>query len=129
WRLQKFPIENEYFRYVLLIDWQPVGFEKVQVMHQGEKVETWKGDLTMHIESWLQLDYQNRWVDHWLMKHVDRFYRDRIWKKQRDRWKKDLWGETYALAGWLKQYLDMKSPFKQPDDFHPEKGVGPTPQG
>jgi hypothetical protein len=128
WRAVKQPIDNEYFRYVLVIDWQPTGFNKVQVVHEGEKVSTWQGDLTFHIEAWLQLDYNNAWVNHWLLSNFEQVYRQRIWKEQKDKWKHELWNESYSLAGWIKRYLDMKVPHEMPESFHPEGGVGPTPR-
>ncbi len=131
WRLQKYPQgeSNNYFRYVLIINFRNLKAEKVEIVHKGQKVQTWRSDLTMQIEAWLQLDYKDMWTDHWLMKHLDKLYRERIWKRQMDKWKKDLWRQAYEVAGWIKDFLDLKSPFELPaESYHPQGGLGPTPQ-
>ncbi len=127
WRLQKFPIENNYFRYVMLINWRNLVASKTEVVQEGQKVSTWRGDLTLQIEAWLQLDYKNMWKDHWFLKHFDNWYRNRLWKQQKEKWKRELWREAYFFSGWIKQFLDMKVPFEKPENFHPKGGTGPNP--
>ncbi|MFC1648157.1 hypothetical protein ACFL1B_01730 [Nanoarchaeota archaeon] len=128
WRFQQKPKDNQYMRYVVAINFRHVYVKKLEIIHKGQKVGTWSGDVTLLIEAYVQLDYQNKWKDHWLLKHIDNLYRKRIYRSQWDKAKKDLWREMYKFQGYVKQYLEMKVPFEQPEAFHPISGVGPNPR-
>ena len=119
WRVQMKPLNSSYYRYVMLINMRNIYGKKVEIVHQGQKFSTFRGDMNILIEAWLQLDYKDQWRNHWLMKHIDYWFRKRLYKPQVDSHKKDLWREAYEFAGFVKQYLNMKNPFEQPEAFHP----------
>jgi len=127
WRVKKIPGNNQYFRYVMLINFRNLAAKKVEIVHQGKKVGTWRGDLTLEVEAWLQLDYQDKWRNHWLLGRLENLYRTRIYKDRIEQHKENLWREAYTLAAWIKQFLKMKTPFEQPKEFHPVGGVEGNP--
>ena len=123
WRAVQVPKKNSYYRYVLKIDYQTLNMKSTEVMHQGLKFKTDKGDLIMRIDAWLQLDYQNTWKDHPILKHFDRWYRRRIYKNKIELLKVDLYKIAYRLNNTIKQYLRLKTSYDMPKPFHPEKGI------
>jgi hypothetical protein len=124
WRCQKIPENNRYYRYFLKIDFQTLAIKDIEIMFQGHKMETNKGEITFRIEAWLQLDFRNEWQDHWFLKHFDKIFRERVYKKQKDSYKNDLYNEAYMLQHAIKQYLKLKTPFERPRLFREEKGMG-----
>ena len=57
WRVQMIPNKSEYIRYLMKIDYRTLNMKMSEVMHNGKKYKTWKGDMILNCEAWLQLDY------------------------------------------------------------------------
>ena len=123
WRCQRNPHGNRYFRYVMKIDFQTIGMGKTEVLHKGAKFKTYVGDIVLRVESWLQLDYKNEWMDHWLLKHFDRVFRQRVYRKNIELYKQDLYNDTYRFQQMIKQFLKLKNPMQMGESFHPQRGI------
>lgn len=123
WRTVHVPQGNRYYRYYLKIDWQTLRSKPVEIMEHGHKMKTDKSDLIIRVEGWLQLDYRNEWRNHWLLKHVDKLFRERINHDQVLAYRNDLYNAVYRLQQTIKQYLKLKTPAERPRMFHPEGGV------
>ena len=124
WRAVKVPKDNTYYRYFLKIDYQVLNMKSAEVMHQGQKLKTDKGDLIMRVDAWLQLDYKNKWKDHFLLKIIDPWFRKRIYKNKIELLKVDFYKAAYRLNNTIKQYLRLKTSYDMPRPFHPIKGIG-----
>jgi hypothetical protein len=123
WRAVRVPYSNTYYRYFIKIDYQGLNMKSTEVMHQGLKFKTDKGDLIMRVDAWLQLDYMNKWKDHFILKHFDSWYRKRIYKNKIELLKVDLYKAAYRLNNTIKQYLKLKTSYDMPKPFHQEKGI------
>jgi len=123
WRTMLIPYKNSYYRYFLKIDYQGLNMKSSEVMQQGMKFKTDKGDLIIRVDAWLQLDYNNQWKDHPILKHFDSWYRRRIYKNKIELLKVDFYKIAYRLNNTIKQYLKLKTSYDMPKPFHPEKGV------
>ncbi|MFH1072038.1 MAG: hypothetical protein V1743_01260 [Nanoarchaeota archaeon] len=123
WRCQLVPSDNGYYRYVLKIDFQTLTMGTKEIMHQGMKFKTYEGDLILRCEAWIQLDYKNEWENHWLLKYFDEAYRKRLYKKNVEIYKQDLYNTAYRLQTFVKEFLMLKSPIEMPHPFHPQKGI------
>lgn len=124
WRTQMIPEDNRYYRYFLKIDFQTLNMKSIEIMEQGHKMSTNKGDVIFRVEGWLQLDYRNEWQNHWFLKHWDKLYRERIYKNQIETYRADFYSTVYRLQQTVKQYLKLKTPFPRARLFRPEKGLG-----
>lgn len=123
WRCYKIPAKSQYYRYFLKINFLTINMKSIEVMHQGHKMKTDRGDLIINIEAYLQLDYNERWRKNPLLKNFDRLFRNRIYKAQIESYKTDLYKMTYRLQNIIKQYLKLKTLYEMPTPFHPEKGL------
>jgi hypothetical protein len=119
------PKDSTYYRYFLKIDFLTINMKSIEVMHQGYKMKTDRGDITIWIESWLQLDYKDEWKDATFLKSkfIQNLFRNRIYKEQIESHKVDLYKITYRLQNTIKQYLKLKTLYEMPRPFHPEKGL------
>ncbi len=122
WRVIKNPQGAKYYRYFLKIDFMTLNMKSIEVMHQGYKMKTDRGNCMITIEAWLQLDYDDQWKEGFLKK-VDRMFRYRIYREQIESYRVDLYKQTYRLQGVIKQYLKLKTIYEMPKPFHPEKGL------
>ncbi len=125
WRYLKTPRDSTYYRYFIKIDFLSINMKSIEVMHQGYKMKTDRGDLVIDVEAWLQLDYANSWDKNSFLKNkfIQRLFRNRIYKERVESQKVDLYKFTYRLQNIIKQYLKLKTLYEMPKPFHPEKGL------
>lgn len=125
WRCIMNPRNSEYYRYFMKIDFLTINMKSIEVMHQGYKMKTDRGDITVSIEAWLQLDYKDEWDKTGFLsnKFIQKLFRNRIYKEQIESHKVDLYKVTYRLQNTIKQYLKLKTLYEMPKPFHPEKGI------
>lgn len=123
WRCIKTPGKSKYYRYFMRINFLTLNMKSIEVMHQGHKMKTDRGDCVITIEAWLQLDYNKEWRDHSFLKHFDNYFRRRVYKAQVESYKIDLYKASYRLQNVIKQYLKLKTLYEMPKPFHPEKGL------
>jgi len=127
WRCLKYPSgskkANMYYRYYIKIDFMTINMKSIEVMHQGHKMKTDRGDIIIDINAFLQLDYNEQWRNSKFMMRWDKMFRNRIYKAQVEAYKVDLYKISYRLQNIIKQYLKLKTIYEMPKPFHPEKGL------
>lgn len=126
WRCLKYPGGTDtYYRYFMKIDFLTLNMKSIEVMHQGYKMKTDRGDVLLNIESWLQLDYREEWGKDAFLKSpfVRRMFRNRVYKDKVEAHKVELYKITYRLQNIIKQYLKLKTLYDMPRQFHPERGL------
>lgn len=123
WRCLKTPGKSQYYRYFLKLDIQNLNMKSIEVMHQGHKMKTDRGDCVIRIWAYLQLDYKGQWMAHPLLKKLDPLFRHRIYKAQIEAYKIDLYKIVYRFQNVIKQYLKLKTVYEMPKPFHPERGL------
>ena len=123
WRTHKKPWNNNYYKYYLKLDYQTLNMGKSEVTHKGQKLGTNKGDLILRCKAYLILDYKKKWRNHSMLKYLEKFFIKKIYKKEIDMLKTDLWVTTYKLQDAIKQYMKLKNPYEMQKPFHPELGL------
>jgi len=125
WRVARHPSNSssDYVRYAMKIDFQTISMAKSETVFEGNKYKTYKGDVIVRCEAWLQLDYNNKWRDHPFLKYIDKFFRERIYKKQRETFKLDLYRKSYEFNREVKRFLDIKTPVKEGEYYRSKRGT------
>ncbi len=123
WRCLMSPRGSKYYRYFLKIDFMTLNMKSIEVMHQGHKMKTDRGDVIIKIWAYIQLDYKKEWRKNSFLMKFDKWFRERIYKAQIEAYKIDLYKTTYRLQNIIKQYLKLKTVYEVPKPFHPEKGL------
>jgi hypothetical protein len=123
WRFHKVPNKNDYFKYFIKFDYQTLNMGKTDITARGQKISTNKGDVIIRCKAYLMLDYKHQWRRHPILKHIHNWYIKRIYKKQIDYLKTDLWVTLYKLQDVIKQYMKLKNPYELTKPFHPELGI------
>ncbi len=122
WRLKK-DYEGKfsgYFRNKLDVDMHMAYIQDIEVMHQGKKMRAQRGEIEIFVRPRVELDYNNEWGNHWLLKHFKRLYEDRIMSQEMDKREKELWREAYRFQGKIKRFLNMRTFIPVPEPFHPQ---------
>ncbi|MBC8500670.1 MAG: hypothetical protein ISS25_00640 [Nanoarchaeota archaeon] len=125
WRVQLLPNNSKYVRYFIKLDYRTLHMTPAEVIVNGKKYKTWRGSVVMYCDAWLQLDYQNRWSNHWLMRHFDKFFRKRIYKPYWEAHKLELYKKCYDFNKEMKRFLRLKTPVKEPRPFRHVTGIPP----
>ena len=122
WRLFKKPEGrfSGYVRYKLNIDFHGVYIQNREIIHQGKKIQVQFGELEIFFNGTVETDYDEKWKNHWFLKHWKELYDNRIMSQELAKHEKMLWREIYKLTGVVKRYLDMRVFIPTPKPFHPE---------
>ncbi len=123
WRAVDNPRGNNYYRYFIKIDWQTLYVKKIEIMHKGHKFKTNNAEVSLKVEAWLQLDYQDKWKNSPLLSFFDRWFRERFYLENIKKYKDDLYVTAFRLHNTIKQYVQMKMPVDWGRPFHPPRGV------
>ncbi|MBT4539283.1 hypothetical protein HOI26_05945 [Candidatus Woesearchaeota archaeon] len=127
WRLKKNPADTEGFTYYLDINFHAIALMKTEIIKNGQKIKSNKGELTITIVPWLDSHYQKDYSDKdnkaknkfltW-MKGVLSGGLLRQIKEQR---KKELYQEVYQLQNFLKQWFKLKRylPYEETKNYSP----------
>jgi|TARA_Y100000310_G_scaffold203025_1_gene203283 hypothetical protein len=130
WRIKK--NVDKYYRYILNLNLTVLMLRTEQVMHQGQKFKSNWGEVTVQLDSKLELDYQhessNGWRDHPFLKHIHTTFSKRIFKKDIEFAKLDLYRYSYRFQDAIKGYIQKPSYLPEKEDrmLWPEAGLGET---
>ncbi|MBS1266693.1 MAG: hypothetical protein MAG795_00661 [Candidatus Woesearchaeota archaeon] len=108
WRLQK-PVSNKYYHYFMNINFMFLGWKNVEVMHKGTKYKGQTGELSIFIRPWIRFDYQDKWDNHPVLKHVHPFFIKRVFKEDMLAREEELLMDAYRLHAVVKKFLEQKS--------------------
>lgn len=120
WRTQKKPNDSDYVKYVICLDYQTLIMQKTKIDYKGHKMSTNQGDVILRCRSFVMLDYNRKWRDHWFLSIMQRWF----WRYLfRDQWlthKETVWSETYSLQNHIKQFLELKTASERPESWFPD---------
>ncbi len=118
WRTYKNIEGNNYYRYRLNILFRLIGCVDREIMVKGQKLTVQFGEISTLIWPYVELDYKGLWAKHKLLKHFDSIFRKRIFYKELDNHKKELYRDVYKLHGMMKKFLEIKSFMPDLESFH-----------
>ena len=123
WRLKKSPfLKNQgYYEYRLDIDFHGMYLKKIEIMHQGKKLQVDKGELEIEFRpKIIRTATGKKWRNHWLLKRFRDLFEKRIMSEDFDKLEKELWREAYRLQAVVKAYLNLRNFIPVPEPFHPK---------
>jgi len=107
WRVLKNPRNGNgnFFRYFIKINYQTLYISKHEMMLDGKKFKTYNGDIILRMKAWLQVDPNNTWDSHPIIKNfqnflVRRWLRDKILSE-----KNMLYADLVELQRTVKEYM------------------------
>lgn len=123
WRCQK--DFSPLVKFHLNIDYHLLGLTDHEVVVDGTKIKTNKGEVEVFVTAKMQLDGAE-WNKHFFLKNklLQRFYLNRLYKRQLEYAEAELVKDAARLLGMVKQYLQMDSwlPEYARKPFQPVKG-------
>jgi len=123
WRTSKTEEGSTYYVLHIDLDYHFRFVQDIEVMQQGKKVKTQKGEVEIILDGWLELDPGDEWENHWFLKHVHELFYTRIWSKRREAIINSLRGDVYKMQALLKQMFEMKEFTPTKPGFYPPTRV------
>ncbi len=123
WRMKKCPDDSKYFMYFIKLDYQTLVMKSTEVMHEGRKVKTNKGDVIIRVTTYLVLDYQNLWDKHPILKRMSKRFRLKWYKDKIEYHEDELAKLTSRLRAEIKRYLDMHTAEGTRESQTPKGGI------
>lgn len=125
WRSDKNYASN-FFKFYLDVDYHLLGLVPHEIVVDGQKIKTNKGEVDLFVTIKMELDPDKSWDNNFLLKnkYLQNFYVNRIYRKQIEEVENEAVRDAARLLGAVKQYFEMESwvPEYTGKPFHPARG-------
>jgi hypothetical protein len=111
---------NKFFKYEMFVDILILGMRSTEAMYNGIKFKTNRGYIEICVESYLEMDFENKWRTHPFLKNFYELYKKRIIPKEIEMHKITLNRMTELFRTNAKNYFQVKGFFypQTDDDFN-----------
>lgn len=118
WRPMKKAKDGK-FTFYLDFNFHILGLISMEVVKEGMKIKTNKGEMELVIKAFIEKNYAKEFEKNWLLKNVLPLFENRIYKKEIEIRKKELYQEVQALLSVVKQWFKMKRylPYEESKTF------------
>ncbi len=125
WRLRKMPphvggtSNKPFLTYYLDMNFHCLALTTAEVIREGVKWKVNKGEVELTMIPFVHKSYEEAFSRHWLLRHLQSLFSERIYRKDLEARKKELYHETYELANFIKQWFKLKRylPYEEVKDF------------
>ncbi|PIN73846.1 hypothetical protein COV20_01900 [Candidatus Woesearchaeota archaeon CG10_big_fil_rev_8_21_14_0_10_45_16] len=123
WRLSKDAPVAKYLKYHLDIDYHFLHILPAEIIQDGKKLKVNKGEVEMFIKAYIEEKYKEDFEKNSFLKSIKGIFSKRIYHKEVDIRKKELYQEMYALQNFVKQWFKLKRylPYEEARNFFPSK--------
>ncbi len=109
WRTQRVPENNPFYRFWLDFDVHVLGLSPTEIVKEGKKFsKVYKGEIEVATTAGIELDYQRKFMTGAISSLFYKTFRRRIFKKDLEKKKLELYREAYVLQNWMKQWFKFK---------------------
>jgi hypothetical protein len=121
WRLVKFPPPSSYLQFYLDIDFKCLGMGKTEIIRDGQKIKTGKGEMELTIRGYIDKKYESKFDSDNLLKYFTKIFTNRIYRKNLEEKKKVFYNEAYEMQNFIKNWLKLKRylPYEETRTFFP----------
>lgn len=123
WRMKKKPKHSPFITYYMDFEFHILGLVDTEVVRDGMKMKANKGEVEMKIWAYLTEDYVSAFQKHFFLKEVVEIFKKRVYRKEMEARKKELYQELYVLQNFIKQWLKLKRylPYEETRSFYPSQ--------
>jgi len=123
WRVHKKAPESDHLTYYLDIDFHCIALMSTEVVVKGRKIKTNKGEVEMGIRAFIEKNYESKFDENKFLSQVKEIFTNRIYKKNLEQRKKELYQEVYAFNNFIKQWFKLKRylPYEEIKGFFPSQ--------
>jgi len=98
---------NDYFKFVIKLDWHILGMNSAEVERDGQKEKTNKGEVKITVKGELVKDYEERWEQKPLYKFMRGVYEKHVIRTTTDNYEDRLIEDAVDIHGQIKAFLEL----------------------
>ncbi|MBI4981150.1 hypothetical protein HZC30_06365 [Candidatus Woesearchaeota archaeon] len=121
WRVKKDAEGGSNFTYYLNLDYHVLGLTSIEAVKEGMKMKVNKGELDLYINAFIEEKYSKALEQNPILKYFFILFKQRVYRKEYEQRKKELYQETYVLQNFIKQWFKLKRylPYEESKSFFP----------
>ncbi len=121
WHLFKKPTDAPFLGYYLDIYYHVLGMTDTEIIHAGRKIKTNKGEVEISIKAFVHKKYEAEFQRQGILREFLPLWNKRIYRKELEQRKKELYQEVYVLQNFIKQWFKLKRylPYEDTMSFYP----------
>ena len=109
---------NSFVRYWITIDYLGLVLKKVDIMKEGKKITADIGEVTLWVNSWVEIDWNDFFKDHPVLRRFEEWYKKRWMKGNMEGHKLEIKRDQDRLQGAIKQYFEMWHYLPSEESYH-----------
>lgn len=119
WRMEKKPDDAPFLSYHLEFEFHCLAITNTEVVREGHKRKVNKGEMELKMWAYVEKKYEKAFDSHSILKHITDLFTKRIYRKDFEQRKKELYQEVYVLQNFMKKWFKMKRylPYEETDVF------------
>ncbi len=119
WRLLKQPEHAPFLKYYLDLDFHCLAITDTEILRDGMKLKVNKGEIEIIIKPFIEKVYESKFAENALLKHLTNLFSTRVYRRDLEQRKKELYQETYELQNWIKHWFKLKRylPYEESKSF------------
>ncbi|PIN86621.1 hypothetical protein COV19_03835 [Candidatus Woesearchaeota archaeon CG10_big_fil_rev_8_21_14_0_10_44_13] len=118
WRTKKIEENSTFYEQHIDLDFHLRFCRDMEVMVDDAKKRVWKAEIEVLMDSYVLLDPDDKWKNHWFLKTVLPLFYKRIWRKRREDRKNSTITDTYKVQAMIKDSFEMHHFMpRTPDQF------------
>ena len=127
WRVKKTPQDIATWEggkkpellYYLDFDWHCVAVTNTEVIKEGHKLKVNKGEVELVMKAFIDPVYKKEFSSSSILKQFQKVFTKRIYRKELEQRKKELYQETYSMQNFIKQWFKLKRylPYEEKKSF------------
>ena len=122
WRIKYAPQQNKFYRRVFNIDIHALKVQSVEIVQNNKKFKLDKGEMWLYCQAILEVDYENKWRGHPILRHfLDTFWKRFIWKDL-EKQRREVYKDAYELHQVVKNYMEIRKAVPTLKPYWPAKG-------
>jgi hypothetical protein len=121
WRLRKDPKGAPFLTYYMDFEFHCIALTGAEVVRGGNKYKVNKGEVDMKYWTYIEKGYAKAFQKNRILKHIEPLFTKRIYRKDLEKRKKELYQESYVLQNFIKQWFKLKryAPYEEVKSFFP----------
>lgn len=119
WRAAYIPQGNKFYRRVFDVNIKILGNKEVEVVQEGKKFKSNIADVEIKVWAWLEVDYEKKWREGVILKHLLDLYWKRLFFRDFEMHKQEVIRDAQAFHNAMSQFLNLKH-FGESHDGHEE---------
>ncbi len=123
WRCVYVPEGNPFYRRILRIMLHATNMRDVDVVRANKKVTLQNARFNVIMDAFLESDYEEKWRNHWLLKHFYHQFVYRIIWRDFEVHREEVLGDAYSLQKELRKFFDTYHPDDRSKSFTSPLGI------